>query len=236
MSNTKAEEIQSMFGKIAKQYDFTNGILSFQLHRLWNKKLAKALKGKHTLLDLCAGTGEIGYRWLEQESASKKAIFLDFCEQMLEVAKAKRLPHLVKGHHLEFVRADATQLPFEDNSVDGVSIAYGIRNIQGTSKCLSEVFRVLKPNGKFAILELTEPKNFFLKKAHSFYLTSVLPFLGNLLTKEKGAYSYLASSIQSFIKPEELKNELDLAGFENVTLHPLTFGIATLFEGTKKQA
>ncbi len=233
MSDSKAKEIQCMFGKIAKQYDFANGVLSFQLHRLWNQKLAKALKGKNTLLDLCAGTGEIGYRWLEQEPPSKKAIFLDFCEQMLEVAKAKRLPYLVKGHHLEFIRADATHLPFDDSSVDGVSIAYGIRNIQGTSKCLSEVFRVLKPNGKLAILELTEPKNLALKKLHSFYLNRILPFLGDLLTKEKGAYSYLASSIQSFTKPEELKKELQLAGFQNIRLEPLSFGIATLFETTK---
>lgn len=232
--NKDPEAIQSMFGKIAQHYDFTNGILSFQLHKLWNRQLTHSLKAKNTLLDLCSGTGEIAYRWLEQQKTPKTAIFLDFCEEMLEGAKAKRLPHLIKGHDLRFIQADASFLPLANESIDGASVAYGIRNVLKPEKCFSEVFRVLKPRGKFSILELTEPENPLLKFLHTVYLKKVLPFLGGLLTSEKEAYSYLANSVQTFSKPNELKEQLIRSGFKEVHVRSLTGGIATLIEASKK--
>lgn len=234
MTNTKdPEKIQTMFGKIASQYDFTNGILSFQLHKLWNHQLTRSLDAKSTLLDLCSGTGEIAYRWLDDQKSPKTAIFLDFCEEMLEGAKAKRLPHLIKGHHLKFIQADATFLPIETESVDAVSVAYGIRNVQQPEKCFSEVLRVLKPEGKLSILELTEPDNQFLRFFHNIYLKKILPRLGGFLTKEKEAYAYLANSVQTFSKPEELKSQLLKSGFQKVDIRSLTGGIATIIEAHK---
>jgi demethylmenaquinone methyltransferase/2-methoxy-6-polyprenyl-1,4-benzoquinol methylase len=227
------ETIQSMFGKIAKHYDFTNGILSFQLHKLWNRKLTHSIQAKETLLDICSGTGEIAYRWLEDQKTPKTAIFLDFCEQMLEGAKAKRLPHMIKGHQLRFIQADATALPIANESVDAVSVAYGIRNVQSPSTCFNEVFRVLRPKGTFSILELTEPRNRFLRYFHKIYLNKFLPFAGGLLTKEKDAYAYLAKSVQTFTKPEELKIQLLNSGFQTVNIRSLTGGIATLIEAHK---
>lgn len=227
------EKIQTMFGKIANHYDFTNGILSFQLHHLWNRQLFRSLKAENTLLDLCSGTGEIAYRWLDHQDTPKTAIFLDFCEEMLEGAKAKRLPHLIKGHHLRFIQADATFLPIENESVDAVSVAYGIRNVQKPEKCFSEVLRVLKPSGKLSILELTEPSNPILKFFHNIYLTKILPYLGGFLTREKEAYTYLAQSIPNFSKPDELKAQLLSSGFKKVDIRSLTGGIATLIEAHK---
>lgn len=232
--NKDPEVIQNMFGKIAQPYDFINGILSLQLHKFWNRQLANSLKAKHTLLDLCSGTGEIAYRWLEQQKTPKTAIFLDFCEEMLEVAKAKRLPHLIKGHDLRFIQADASFLPLANESIDGASVAYGIRNVQKPEKCFLEVFRVLKPCGKLSILELTQPENSFLKFLHTLYLEKVLPFIGGLLTNEKEAYSYLAKSVQTFSEPHELKDQLLTSGFKEIHIRPLTGGIATLIEASKK--
>lgn len=225
--------IQSMFSKIAKNYDFTNGILSFQLHKYWNRKLTRSINASGTLLDICSGTGEIAYRWLDEQKNPKKAIFLDFCEEMLEGAKAKRLPHLIKGHQLQFIQADATFLPIGTEAVDAVSIAYGIRNVQKPEACFNEAFRVLKPEGTLSILELTEPKSRILRFFHNIYLQNFLPLLGGLLTKEKDAYAYLAKSVQTFTKPDELKLSLLNAGFKTVTLHSLTGGIATLIEAKK---
>lgn len=224
--------IQAMFGKIAKRYDLTNSIVSFNLQKFWNKKLAKSLQNAQVLLDLCSGTGEIAFRWLDLQKSSKEAILLDFCEEMLESACAKSGPYQ-KQHTLKIIKADASALPLEPHSVDAVSIAYGIRNIEQPEKCFKEVFRVLQPRGKFVILELTEPKNPLLRKFHSYYLDHVVPTLGGWITKEKEPYAYLSKSIQNFSKPEAIKAELLEIGFVDVTIRPLTFGIATLIEAKR---
>lgn len=228
VNNSKnPQTIRSMFGKIAKRYDLANSIVSFNLQKSWNKKLAKALQHSQILLDLCTGTGEIAFRWLDLQKSPKVAILLDFCEEMLQGACHKSVPYQ-KKHTLKIIRADACSLPLEPGSVDGVSIAYGIRNIQEPEKCFKEVFRVLQPLGALAILELTEPCNPLLKKLHRIYLNHVLPTLGGWITQEKEPYAYLAKSIQDFSKPQDIKNQLLSIGFVDVSIHPLTFGIATL--------
>lgn len=219
--------IQAMFGKIAKRYDLANSIVSFNLQKFWNKKLAKSLQNSQILLDLCSGTGEIAFRWLDLQKSHKVAILLDFCEEMLQGACQKAAPYQ-KSHTLKIIRADASSLPLEAGSVDGVSIAYGIRNIEQPEKCFNEVFRVLQPMGTFALLELTEPNNPVLRKLHKIYLNNILPTLGGWITQEKEPYAYLAKSIQDFSKPHAIKNQLLNIGFVDVTVYPLTFGIATL--------
>ncbi len=224
--NRDGAYVQQMFGKVAKRYDLTNGILSFQLHRLWNSALANTLSGE-TLLDLCAGTGEIAYRWLDRQHSPKRAILLDFCPEMLAIAKTKQDSYLSKGHTLQFIQADAAAIPLPDRSVDSVSVAYGVRNICDLSSCFSEVHRVLKPGGTFCILELTEPKNSLLKRLHGFYLNSLLPLLGGLLTQQKEAYGYLSKSIQQFIDPESLLGKLATLGFTKVECKHHLGGVAT---------
>lgn len=227
------ETIQAMFGKIAKPYDLTNSILSFQLHKWWNRRLISSLKDSQILLDICAGTGEIAYLWLKQQKTAKTAIMLDFCQEMLQEAKHKQTPYVNQGHTVRFIQADATELPIPNHSVDAVSVAYGVRNIQQPEKCFAEVHRVLNPQGSFSILELTQPKNRLLAALHTYYLKAILPFLGGLLTKEKEAYAYLAKSVHTFTKPETLKSQLEQAGFSKVTLRPLSGGIATLITAIK---
>lgn len=233
MMTKNPETIQGMFSKIADSYDFTNGILSFQLYRFWNQKLSQQFSHCNSLLDLCSGTGEIAYRWLKSQKNARQVYMLDFCEQMLNLAESKSLPYYIKGHKLNFLHADATCIPLAKDSVDGVSLAYGIRNIQNPLQCFEEAFRVLKPHGRLAILELTEPSSKILKSLHRFYLTKILPKIGGLISKEPQSYEYLSQSIASFTKPTTLKEYLHQVGFPKVKVEPLTFGIATLITANK---
>lgn len=227
------ETIQQMFGKIANRYDLTNSVLSLNMHKRWNKRLVSLLNQHDSLLDLCSGTGEIAYMWLKANKKPKTAILLDFCEEMLDQAKSKSLPYMVSGHTVRYMHADATSIPLPPQSVDSVSMAYGIRNVQEPVKCFQEVYRVLKPQGTFLILELTEPRNPLFNKLNRFYLNYVLPFIGGFITKQPSAYKYLSKSIQTFTKPVELHQELLKVGFKKVSLHPLSGGLATIIEASK---
>lgn len=228
--------IQSMFGSIAKDYDRTNALLSLCMHKYWNAKLVKLITQRQkseVLLDLCAGTGEIAFQWLKRSDSPKIAFLLDFCPEMLEYAKKKSELQPFGHHQIDFIQADAECIPLPDNSIDSVTIAYGIRNVSSPEACFKEVQRVLKPGGTFGILEATVPSSSLLKPFHRFYLRKVLPLLGELTAKNKQAYQYLCNSIQSFAKPEELKSKLAKNNFDNITLYPLTGGIATIILASK---
>lgn len=236
-TKTDPKTIQALFDSIASDYDTTNGILSFQLHRFWNKKLIHALNAyanAQTLLDLCCGSGEIGLGWLTTQSENKELFLLDFSENMLLSAKKKAAALPLQQHHITYLQADAQVIPLPKDSVDCVSIAYGIRNVQDPMLCFQEVHRVLKTNGFFAILELTEPQNKLLKWGHSFYLKTVLPALGGMITKNKDAYRYLSTSIPTFLKPIEMQNLLLKSGFSISSQHLLCGGIATLWIAQKQ--
>lgn len=229
------QKIRNMFSKIADKYDFTNGVLSFQMHKWWNQKLVNAIAKTevNTLLDLCAGTGEIAFRWLNQQKEKKTAILLDFCPEMLAIAQQKAEPYINKGHTVRFLQADAAEIPLPAQSIEAVSVAYGIRNVANLKGCFNEVFRVLKPKGVFFILELTEPRNRVLRSLHRFYLNRALPRLGGFVTNEKDIYQYLSTSIQEFIEPVNIQEMLYESGFVEVKIHRFLGGIATLLIASK---
>ena len=235
----RPETIQSMFGSIAKSYDKTNAVLSFQLHRLWNRKLIQATVQKAegrscTVADLCCGTGAITFPWLKAKNAQHEAYLIDFCPEMLECAKVKASAlKLTPFHTIHYLQADVQDLPLEIETADYATLAYGIRNVESPIKCFHEVYRVLKAGGTFGILELTEPRNPVLRFGHSLYLKLLLPVFGKLFAKNGEAYKYLSQSIQAFVKPAELKLLLEEAGFSEVQVRPLSGGIATLFIATK---
>ena len=227
-SKAQPETIQAMFGSIAKGYDRANGILSWGMHKRWNRELVNQAGPAPKLLDLCAGTGDIAYAYLKANPEAE-AHLLDFCPEMLACAQQKKRP----DQQVKFIQADAMALPLSDNSYPCATMAYGIRNIQNPLKSLQEIYRVLKPNGVLAILELTQPKNTLIRAGHSFYLRTLLPPLGRLVTSNQDAYRYLCSSIQSFIPPEHLVYLLHQAGFTHITLKPLTLGTATIFRAVR---
>jgi len=227
-SQHNPESIQALFNTIAPRYDTANSFMSFHMHALWNNKLAQTIcKERPTnIVDLCSGTGEIAFRML---TANCPIHLVDFSEKMLEVAKqyATHLPASFQ-EKLHFLQANVEELPFDSASFSHASMAYGIRNVQNHKKCLQELFRVLNPNGKAVILELTRPKNRVFRSMHSLYMKIALPVIGRWLTKNKEAYKYLQNSIETFVSPETIAETALAVGFKKVTLTPLTFGIATL--------
>lgn len=230
--------IQTMFGSIADSYDRTNAVLSFGLHKKWNSKLVCTLladRQAQSLLDLCGGTGEITFSFLRHsKQVPSKIYLLDFCKEMLKCAEEKALlqPADVQ-QSLEYIHADAQEIPLPDQSVDCTTIAYGIRNVQDPKKCLAEVYRVLRSGGTLGILELTRPSNPILRFGHSLYLRGFLPIAGWCLTSNREAYKYLCNSIQVFINPSDLEGMLTEVGFNQVTRIPLSGGIATILFAKK---
>lgn len=230
------QSIQSMFGSIAKSYDRTNAVLSLQMHRWWNNQLIHQVTNRQqpdTLLDLCCGTGEIALSFLKKTPQPKTVYLLDFCPQMLECAKFKSEQASYKKHHLHFLQADAQEIPLPNESISCATIAYGIRNVKDPQRCLMDVFRVLKKGGTFGILELTRPKNRFLRLGHKLYLKTVLPLFGKILASNQEAYDYLQRSITNFVQPEELEHLMNEIGFVQTKRIPLGGGVATIIYGKK---
>lgn len=232
--SSEPDTIQKMFNSIAKRYDLANAILSFQLHKRWNKRLVQSVAPPaypHVFLDLCSGTGDIACHYLRHTTAPCQTFLVDFSAQMLAYAKQK-MP-LQSGFSIQFIEADVHHLPFEEAMADRMTMAYGIRNVQDPFQCLQEAYRVLKPGGAFGILELTRPKNRLLRLGHQGYLKILLPLMGKWLTDNADAYRYLCNSIQHFIEPEKLEMLLQQAGFIQTSRLSLAGGIATLLVGHK---
>ncbi|TXI41919.1 MAG: bifunctional demethylmenaquinone methyltransferase/2-methoxy-6-polyprenyl-1,4-benzoquinol methylase UbiE [Nitrosomonas sp.] len=226
--------IRSLFANIAKRYDLGNAILSMRLFRHWNRQLiAQVLEPTQpdVILDLCCGTGDIAYTYLKHAEKLPKTLFMiDFCEEMIQCAKAKK-PTVASDIH--YIVGDAQDIPLPSNSVDAVTIAYGIRNIADPARAIAEAFRILKPGGHLGILELTRPTNPIIRFGHSIYLKTFVPIVGRLLTSDKQAYDYLQHSIKRFIPATQLEEMMQTAGFANTSVTPLTGGIATIICGTR---
>ncbi|GAB4227330.1 MAG: bifunctional demethylmenaquinone methyltransferase/2-methoxy-6-polyprenyl-1,4-benzoquinol methylase UbiE [Chlamydiales bacterium] len=229
------ETIQSMFGKIASDYDRANAILSFNFHKFWNRALVKSVKFDldAPYLDLCAGTGDIAQEYLKKNPSKRHAILLDFSGEMLELAKQKLSQEYFHHHHITFLKADAQDIPLESNTIGGATIAYGIRNIKNPLQCFLEVHRVLKSKAPLSILELTRPQSKLLRLGHRAYLKYFLPLIGKWVTSDKEAYQYLCSSIEQFSSPLLIKQSLEDAGFTRIKITPLMGGIATILSAYK---
>ncbi len=226
--------IRALFNSIAPRYDLGNAVLSGNLHRLWNRRLATSLLKKcpTTILDLCCGTGEIAKRMIctNKMSTNQKATYhlVDFSEEMLAIAKQR----LTKADVM-FYHADAEELPLADSTFDAAACAYGIRNIQNRTKSFLEVSRVLKPGATFGIVELTRPSKPVFSFLHKLYLRTMVPLVGRAITSNENAYKYLRQSIELFVPPGQIVKELSDAGFTNIQTLPQTFGIATIFLAEK---
>lgn len=230
------ETIQAMFNSIAPTYDLTNSILSLQMHKLWNRMLIKRTfnpKQPDTFLDMCCGTGAIGLSYLSKTTMPVKGYMLDFSASMLEEAKIRAKALDLDRHDIEYIQADAQNIPLEDESVTYATIAYGIRNVKSPQHCIKEAFRVLAHGGTFGILELTQPTNSILRTLHRFYLKNALPIVGKLFTNNADAYIYLSKSIRGFIPPKEMQLMMYSAGFKEVRRSSICGGIATILTAKK---
>lgn len=221
----KPEAVQAMFDSVAESYDRTNDLLSFGQDRIWRRKVLKAVNPQpgQTILDLAAGTGSSSIVFLKP---GVKVIASDFSNGMLEVGR-RRHPEL------EFVFADAMKLPFADNSVDAVTISFGLRNVEKPKVAIKEMLRVLAPGGKLVICEFSRVSVPVIRSLYEFYLKRILPRLSKLLAKNSGAYDYLADSILAWPNQKELVSWLDQAGFVETSYKNASVGVVAIHSARK---
>jgi demethylmenaquinone methyltransferase/2-methoxy-6-polyprenyl-1,4-benzoquinol methylase len=222
------ERVRGMFAEIAPRYDLANRTLSGGIDVLWRRFTVRMAPPPVTgaMLDLCTGTGDLAISYALKAGPSVRVVGADFCQPMLDhaVVKSRR-----RSLPVEWVEADAMALPFPNASFDLVTVAFGLRNIADTQQGLAEMARVTRAGGRLAILEFSLPTNPVVRASYLWYFRNVLPRLGNgLAANGSGAYRYLNESVEEFPSGERLAALVRAAGYEQVTMHPLTFGIATL--------
>ncbi len=224
-----ASPIAAMFDRISPKYDALNHLLSFNIDKVWRKKTAKAVAKSqpNTILDLATGTADLAIA-VAKRNPQAQVIGMDISEKMLDIGKEKVM-HQNLANQIELSLGDAAALPFEDDSFDAVTVAFGVRNFEDLGKGLSEISRVLKPGGQAVILEFSMPERFPVKQLYHFYFRRLLPFIGKLISKDSSAYAYLPASVERFPKPKAFLELLAQHGLIRGTVRPLTFGIATLY-------
>lgn len=232
-SLTKKEQVTQMFDTISGNYDDLNRVISFGIDVKWRKKVLQlvAKKQPNTILDIATGTGDLAI--LLSQTNAKEIIGLDLSEGMLEIGKKKILQKNLQ-HKIQMVLGDSENIPFPDNYFDAITVSFGIRNFETLEKGLSEILRVLKPNGIFVILETSVPTKFPYKQGYAFYTQYILPVIGKLFSKDQVAYGYLSESANNFPFGEVLNNILTKIGFIEVQNMPQTFGVATIYTASKK--
>jgi len=229
----KKRFVREKFASISDKYDLLNSLLSLKVDSYWRWVTTRELKEfpEGAILDLCAGTLPLSLE-LTRQAAVRKVVAIDFCEEML-LSGLKTLPEDERRERITAVCGDGEEIPAASEKFWGVTVAFGVRNLARTEKGLAEMWRVLKPGGKLLILEFSRPRNVFFKPVYNFYLNLVLPKIAGLVSGDKEAYEYLASSIEKFYEPEELLAMIKEAGFSRQYYRPLTMGIVTLYIGIK---
>lgn len=229
----KKEQVAQMFDTISGDYDNLNRVISFGIDIKWRKKVLQIVADKkpNTILDIATGTGDLAI--LMAQTRAEKIIGLDISQGMLEVGERKiQAKNLSKT--IEMVLGDSEKIPFQDNTFDAITVAFGVRNFENLETGLSEILRVLKPNGIFVILETSVPVQTPYKQGYHFYTKNILPLIGKLFSKDNNAYGYLSESAAAFPYGEALNNILRKSGFIDVKALPQTFGVATIYSASKK--
>lgn len=225
-----AKAVRAMFSGIAKRYDLLNHVLSMNIDKRWRRVVRRKLqpildRPDAIVLDVACGTGDLSIEL--QSHARAKVIGTDFCRPMLAVAAEK-------DASIPFVEGDAMNLGFADNSVDAVTIAFGLRNLSNFADGLSELHRILKPSGRLAVLEFSSPVLPGFRQAFNFYFTRILPRIGGAVSGSRRAYDYLPDSVSKFPDQKRLAALMQETGFDDVEYTNLTGGIAAIHTGTKR--
>ncbi|MDR9456874.1 MAG: bifunctional demethylmenaquinone methyltransferase/2-methoxy-6-polyprenyl-1,4-benzoquinol methylase UbiE [Salegentibacter sp.] len=228
----KKKQVEQMFDNISGNYDDLNRVISFGTDVKWRKKVIAlvAAQNPKAILDIATGTGDLAIQMAPIKA--ERIIGLDISEGMLNVGR-KKIAAKNLDKRVEMIQGDSEALPFDDNSFDAITVAFGVRNFETLEKGLAEIYRVLKPGGIFIVLETSVPTKFPFKQGYKFYSGYVLPLIGKAFSKDKDAYSYLSESAASFPYGENFNNILKKTGFTNVEHQPQTFGVATIYKGSK---
>lgn len=234
----KTRNVINVFDSVAEKYDRMNDIMSFGLHRYWKDRFVRKImprRGMH-VLDVAGGTGDIAFRLHKKTGKEGLVSICDINRNMLEVGRYRAFNKGIvpdRDNGLEFICANAENLPFCDNTVDVFTIAFGLRNVTHVDNALTEARRVLKPGGRFFCLEFSRMDHAILDRVYDFYSFKVIPQMGGIVAKDKPSYRYLVESIRRFPDQEHLADRIRTAGFENVKFENLIFGVAAIHQGLK---
>lgn len=234
--NRELDFVRDMFDNIAPKYDFLNRLLSLRQDTVWRANMVKAagLTTGAAVLDVACGTCDVGLEASRSLLGSTRVVGLDFSYGMLTLGKAK----LNQSHNqtISLVNGDALNLPLRPGMFDAVFIAFGIRNIMDRSRAIAQFKEALKPGGRLVVLELTTPEKGILRQLYLTYFQKILPVIGSFFSKHDNAYAYLPASVIKFPAPAEFAKLIRGEGFKNVRFKQMTFGIVTLFVGTRECA
>jgi len=233
VSKTPAR-IAGMFDAIAGRYDFLNHFLSGGIDRRWRARAIRslALTGHETVLDVCTGTADLAIEAMQAAPPAGRVVGVDFAGAMLAIGHEK-LGITTRGDRITLVRGDAMRIPIAGESVDGITVGFGIRNVVDVPAACREMLRVLKPGGRLAILEFAVPTVPVFREVFGWYMRNVLPRLGRAISRHQGAYKYLQASIDAWVTPAEYVTILRQSGFVEIRAVPLTFGSVFLYEARR---
>ncbi|OCF96486.1 bifunctional demethylmenaquinone methyltransferase/2-methoxy-6-polyprenyl-1,4-benzoquinol methylase UbiE [Gilliamella sp. wkB308] len=234
LKQDKVKRVADVFHSVADKYDVMNDLMSFGIHRIWKKitiEYSSVRKGQK-VLDLAGGTGDLTAKFSQLIGDDGLVVLADINESMLKVGREKlRDKGLFKN--IEYVQANAEELPFADNFFDCITISFGLRNVTDKNKALQSMWRVLKPGGRLLILEFSKPQYPILNKAYDLYSFTMLPLMGKVIANDADSYRYLAESIRMHPDQKTLKKMMEDAGFVDVKYHNMTGGIVALHTGFK---
>ncbi len=230
------ERIRKMFGEISPRYDFCNHFLSGGVDYYWRWRTVRTVRpsGDAPILDVCTGTGDLALAYWKKSAGP--VVGADFTHEMLELANVKRSQRKPRDSQPRpaFVEADAQSLPFQDDSFQIVSVAFGLRNVSDTARGLSEMARVCRSGGHVVVLEFSLPTNRLFRAFYLWYFKTILPRIGQIFARNKeSAYNYLPDSVSEFPAGRQLATLMEQQGLTNAKWKPLTFGIATLYWAQK---
>ncbi len=230
----KTRKVIGVFDSVASSYDVMNDIMSGGLHRLWKDHLVRKIRPRAGLhyLDVAGGTGDIAFRIRKKAGPDCKITLCDLNAEMLAVGRDRAIDKGL-GDSFEWITGNAEALPFEDESVDVYTIAFGLRNVTHIDTALKDALRVLKPGGRFYCLEFSKVNEPFLAKIYDEYSYRLIPKMGELVAKDRDSYQYLVESIRKFPSQKELQNRMEMAGFSRCRYENLTLGVVAIHEGVK---
>jgi demethylmenaquinone methyltransferase / 2-methoxy-6-polyprenyl-1,4-benzoquinol methylase len=230
----KVNMVKDVFQSVAAKYDIMNDLMSLGIHRLWKRYTidCSGVRAGHKVIDLAGGTGDLTAKFSRIVGEKGHVILADINDAMLKVGRDKLRDMGIVGN-VDYVQANAEELPFPDNTFDIITIAFGLRNVTDKDKALASMYRVLKPGGRLLVLEFSKPSNELLSKVYDTYSFHLLPKIGQLVANDANSYQYLAESIRMHPAQEVLKEMMEAVGFEQTTYQNLTGGIVALHRGFK---